>query len=335
MDAEADPEHRFVETLADLAAEPVVRSARTPEPWDYTHLWLAAAVALNDEEVRTAVRTVYVENTRSYERAMSRALELIGRTLVEGIDLHTFAAMLVAGADGAAVRLRLDPDADPELVRLMYLSTVASMTRRIDESDDLFASRVIASHRPRPPTVHLDDVRDAVRTVERHEGWAAVTVTRIVTLTGIAEAAFVAMYPTRHHLATFVWDEVLGTLERRVRARHSLDTTVQVVELVADLAEAACARRSLVASLLTARLHAAATSEGEVLDPSSERLAALLAELLEGDVEIRHVAARTAVDALLMGAAASESGPDELSRVLIAGLASISRTADDRVDRET
>jgi hypothetical protein len=325
MDGADDPEQRFVEMLADLAAAPVVASARATDPWDYTHLWLAAAVALNDDEVRSSLRHLYQENTRSYERAMARALELVGRKLVDGVDLHTFASMLVAGADGAAVRLRVDDDADPDLVRLMYLSTIASMTRRADEADDLFTSRVIASHRPHPQAVHLDDVRDAVRAVEEREGWAAVTVTRIVTLTGIAEAAFVTMYPTRHHLATFVWDGVLGTVERRARARQSLDAPVQVVELVADLAEAACARRSLVASLLTARLHAAATSEVVVLDPSSERLVALLAALLDGDVGIRTVAARTAVDALLMSAAASDAGADELARVLIAGLASISR----------
>ncbi|UDY34620.1 hypothetical protein [Dermatobacter hominis] len=327
MDDADDAEQRFVETLAELAAAPVVASARSSEPWDYTHLWLAAAVAINDEEVRDAVRHVYVENTRTYERAIARALELVGRTPVEGIDIHMLASMLVAGADGAAVRLRFDPDADPDLVRLTYLSTIASMTRRVDEADDLFASRVISSYRPQPQPVHLDDVRDAVRAVDEREGWAAVTVTRIVTLTGIAESAFVAMYPTRHHLATFIWDDVLGTVERRARARQSLDASVQVVELVADLAETACARRSLVASLLTARLHAAATSDGAVLDPSSERLVGLLGSLLEGDEALRTVAARTAVDGLLMAAAAADAEAEELARVLIAGLASISRSA--------
>ncbi len=328
MDAAEDQDQRFVETLAQLAADPVIESALSTEPWDYTHVWLAAAVALNDEEVRDLVCRLYTENTRAYERAMARALDLAGRTLVDGIDLHTFASLLVAGADGAALRLRLDPQADPDLVRLSYLSTFASMTRRADESDDLFASRLLAAHRPTPQAVHVDDIRQAVRDVTTREGWAAVTVSRTVAQTGIPEAVFVAMYPTRHHLAVFVWEDVLGTVERRARARRGLGTEAQVVELVTDLAESACARRLLVASLLTARLHAAATSDGGALDPSSERLVALLAELLDGAAEeVRTVAARAAVDALLMGAAASEAEPGELARLLIAGLGPISAGA--------
>ena len=325
MDAAEDQEQRFVETLAELAADPVVESALSTEPWDYTHLWMAAAVALNDEEVRESLCHLYTENTRAYERAMARALELVGRTLVEGVDLHTFASLLVAGADGAALRLRIDPLADPDLVRLTYLSTFASMTRRADESDDLFASRLLAAHRPPPQPVHVDDIRGAVRDVTSREGWAAVTVSRVVAITGIPESVFVAMYPTRHHLAVFVWEDVLGTVERRARARQGLGAESEVVELVTDLAESACTRRSLVASLLTARLHAAATSDGGAFDPSSERLVALLAELLDGAAEeVRTVAARAAVDALLMGAAASEADPGELVRLLIAGLGPIS-----------
>ena len=46
---------------------------------------------------------------------------------------------------------------------------------------------ITAEFRLEKPTQEaVDDVRDAVRAVDEREGWAAVTVTRIVTLTGIA-----------------------------------------------------------------------------------------------------------------------------------------------------
>jgi hypothetical protein len=323
VDGADDADQQFLEMLADLAAAPVVESARSSLDWDYTQFWLALAVSLNDDEVRESLRTMYVGNTRSYERLLARVLELTGRTTVEGIDLHTLCSLLVTGADGAAIRLRLDPEADESLVRLAFLSTIASLTRRVDEADDLFASRVVTSHRTRAEPIHVDDIRDAVRSVDEREGWSAVSVTRIVDLTGIPESVFVTMYPTRHHLATFVWDDVLATLERRAEARRTLDASVQATELVADLAEAACARRSLVASLLAARLHAAAAADGPVLDPSSERLVARLAGLLEGTEEVRTVAARTAVDALLMAAATSETEADELTGVVVAGLTAV------------
>ncbi len=323
LEAEDGSDERFIETLAELAAGPVVESARGDALSDYTHVWLAAAVARNDADVRETGRRLFDDGTESYERVLARILELSGRTLAEGIDLTTFAAVLMGGADGLAMRLRFDEQADGDVVRIAFLSAFASMTRRTDEADDLFAGRVVASGNVGTHDDVRGAVRDAVVALADREGWGAVTIGRVVGLTGIAETTVVAAFPTRHHLASLVWVDVLAMVERRARSRRSLPADVQVLELVADVAEAACERRSLVASVLTARLHAAATTGGEVLDPASRRLVGALADLLDGGTGSSAVAARTAFDALLMGAASSDSPADELTRLLVAGLRSV------------
>lgn len=329
LEAEDGSDERFIEALAELAAGPVVDSARGDALSDYTHVWLAAAVARNDDEVKAAGRRLFDDGTASYERMLARILELSGRTLAEGIDLTTFASVLMAGADGLAVRLRFDDRADGDVVRVAFLSAFASMTRRIDEADDLFAGRVVASGNVRAHDDVRGTVGDAVRSLVDREGWGAVSIRRVIGLTGIAETTVVAAFPTRHHLATLVWTDVLAMVERRARSRRTLPVETQVLELVADLAEAACDRRSLVASALTARLHVAATAGGDDLDPASVRLVDLLSELLDGGDGSSAVAARTAFDALLMGAASSDSPADELARVLVAGLRSIRPASSD------
>ena len=325
LEAEDGHDERFLETLAELAAAPVVESARGGALTDYTHMWFAAAIARNDPAAKAVGRALFTAGTKAYERIVTRVLELSDRVLAEGVDLTALVSVLMAGGDGLAMRLRLDDDADPDLVRVAFLSAFASMTRRRDDVDDPFVGRVVA-----PASIRFDDelrstVHEAVTTLVERAGWSAVTLGRVAGMTHIAETTLVAVYPTRHHLAALVWADVLAMVERRARSRRSLASEVQVDELVADLAEAACARRSLVTSLLTARLQGPSAGDDPADDPS-ERLIDMFAEVLDGGSSSSTVAARTAVDALLMGAAASDSDAAALAGVLVAGLRSI-RTA--------
>lgn len=90
-----------------------------------------------------------------------------------------------------------------------------------------------------------------------------------------------------------------------------------------DLAESACGRRAVVASLLTARLHRSSVV-GPDSDPVNVRAVAMITSLLPGGAEITEVAARTALDALLLGAAGSTATADELGTVLVSGLVALS-----------
>lgn len=173
-------------------------------------------------------------------------------------------------------------------------------------------------------TAEVERIGAEVRGLVERQGWQAVTLGRIQERTGIERSVIVATAPTRHHLATFVWSDVVEPIVRRAAARTGLGPDVQVVELVRDVADAACSRRALVASLLRSRLHDASSTDIAATDTGSDRLVALLTGLLVrvagGDVGLRAVAARTAVDALLVGAAGSDADAEALSAVLIAGL---------------
>jgi len=320
----ADRTATFIETIAALATDPVVESARSPERGDYTHFWLAAAVALNDPEVADRVGALLRGTVSSYERVIGRVLELSGRVLVDGIDLSTLAQMLTAAGDGAAIVLRLDPMAEPDLVRRMFLAVFIAVTRSVDDSDDLFATRLVGGRNPLSLSLsQLEVVRDTVLAIFEREGWAAVTLARVGGLAGLSESDLVSVYPTRHHLAAIAWDEVMAAIGRRSAGRSGRAAVDVLGDLVADLAEAACSRRSLVASLLAARLHDSTRADLSDPEPVDDPAVDLLASVIGDDGGLRRVAARIAVDALLMGAAVSESTPEEITAVMTTGLGAL------------
>lgn len=323
--AVASPEGatRVLETLTKVIATLVADGVRDPARWEYTHLWLGATAANNDPEVARMLEAYYVGLDDSYELLIEAVLKYTGRVPVSGVRARDIARVLIASVDGAAMRFRIDPDVDVTMLSSTMLGVVASMTRRVDEADDVFARRLTSASDDPLGAADLDAIAAAVRRVEQRAGWQEVDLGRIAALSGVDEVDLVAVYPTRHHLAAIIWSDVLDRLERRTTARTDQDRRSRLAELVMDLAEAACGRRAVIASLLTARLHRSSVV-GPDSDPVNVRAVAMITALLPGGVEITEVAARTALDALLLGAAGSTATADELGTVLVSGLVALS-----------
>lgn len=321
----ASPEDasRLIESLAELVAVPVVDGVRNPDRSAYTRLWLGVAVARNDPEVAAMLRDYYDGIEEAYGIAIASILDITGRAPIEELDPRGIARLLIAAVDGAALRVRVDPSADATLVASVLLAVFAATTRRVDEEDDLFARRIAVAGDVRLGDDRLAAVAAAVRRVESAEGWSAVTLPLVAEMSGVAEVSLVAVYPTRHHLGEIVWNDVVDRVGRRAATRSSMAVDVQVVELVADLAEAACSHRLLVSSVLSARLHRTASDSGLSDGRPTDGAAALLAGVLPVADDVALVAAHTIVDALMMGAAGSDISAEELARLLTVGLASI------------
>ncbi len=310
---------RLINTVAELVAEFVAEGVRDPLRWEYSHLWLGTAVASNDPEVARMLADYYAGLDASYDLLVHAVLRQTGRVPIGGVQSRDIARVLIASVDGAAVRFRIDADFDVAMLSSTMLGVVAAMTRRVDEADDVFARRLSSAGDDPLSAAELDAVAAAVRRVEERAGWQEVDLGRIAALSGVDEVTLVGRYPTRHHLAAIIWSRVLDRVERRAEARSDRDRRGQLRELVSDLTDAACANRSLVASLLTARLHRSSVV-GDDADPVNVRAVAMITSLLPGGMAITEVAARTAFDALLLGAAGSTATADELSAVLVAGL---------------
>lgn len=317
------PESEMVQELAAIIGAAVERAGRGEHGVVFTRLWLGAATALNDPEVLDAVVPAVHEVERRFAELAVVLLDLTGRELVDGVSLVQLARMLVDVANAGALRVRLEPGTPAGVVARLLSFTFAATTRRVGEEDDDLDQRLVSGIAP-ASTAEVERIGAEVRGLVERQGWQAVTLGRIQERTGIERSVIVATAPTRHHLATFVWSDVVEPIVRRAAARTGLGPDVQVVELVRDVADAACSRRALVASLLRSRLHDASSTDIAATDTGSDRLVALLTGLLVrvagGDVGLRAVAARTAVDALLVGAAGSDADAEALSAVLIAGL---------------
>lgn len=319
FDATIGPD--FLEHVASQLSPLVAHSARSPEMWDYTHFWLGAAVANNDSGVASAVRQNYRSTIASYSRAVERLLGLTGRELIDGIDLVTLVTMMVAGADGIALVLRLDPEADPSLIEHMLLAVFAATTR-LTGGEDPLTPLVIAS----TDITEADDaetydatdaaVRAAVRQITDRTGWHEVDLRKVAELTGLHSAGLAVRYPTVHHLATLLWDDEVDKLRRAARSRESLDHESQVTEFVHDLARMACSRRSLVNSLLIVRLLRSRTDVGSSGRPLEDLLAGMLADDPSTATTARS-AAYGIVHLVLAGAAEDDVGPVDLANLAL------------------
>jgi hypothetical protein len=136
----------LLEDVAEVLAGPITEAARGTDDergWSYTHLFLGAASALNDPEVGQFLGRAYDDYAAAYLPGIEALLELTGRELVDGVDHRQFADLLISAADGCALRLRIDPDADPSIVRQMYLSIFVALTRRVDDRDDRLGHRLL------------------------------------------------------------------------------------------------------------------------------------------------------------------------------------------------
>lgn len=315
-------DREIIETLADIAGRSVEASGRGETTWDYTHLWIAAAVSLNDVAVREGVAVTYRQIEQAYESMVDVFLDLTDRVLVDGVSTLQLAQMLIDAADAGALRVRLHPESEPGIASRLIVAVFTAVTRRrSDHEDDLL--RHLANPGRCATADERDRIAESVRRIVERSGWQEVTLVRAGNMALVDRSVLPSVAPTRHHLAAFLWSDVVESIERRAHNRAALGPEVQLVELVNDVADAACSRRDLVASLLQARLYDGRRESDGIEaqeDPIVEILAGLLIELAYGEVGLRRVAARTAVDALLVAAATSDATADELASVLIRGL---------------
>lgn len=322
---ESSSDVELVQSAADLIAQALEVEARGTggAGWDYSHLWIAAAVAINDPEVHSAMAATSRAVEAGYAEVVTELLAVTERVTVDGVSVEDLSQMLLDAADAGALRIRIFPDSGPRAISRLMTAVFVAATRRVDDLDDDLAQRLARTSVVVDPG-HRERVGAAVREIVSRTGWEDATFRSVAAATGLDRAVVVAVAPTRHHLAAFVWSDVVDSIVRRAAHRAALGLEVQVVELVHDVADAACSRRSVVASLLHARLRDGAGGDEPECDPHTDRLVAILSELLiglaQGDPGLRKVAARTAVDALLVAAATSDSGATELASILIAGL---------------
>lgn len=312
----------LVERIATTVGRHVEAAARGEAGWEYTHLSLAAAVAVNDPAVREQLNATYRDVAEGYAELIAVVLDLTERVPVDGVSLDDLTWMILDVSDAGALRVRAGPDAATGTVARLIQMVFAAATRRRDDHEDGSIDRFAFDVRT-PDRDEQDRIASATRRLTEESGWDSVTLTRVQNISGVDRSVLVAVAPTRHHLAAPVWSDVVGSIERRAQVRSNLPAGTRVEELVRDIADAACARRTLVASLLQARLHdQVSTSAGPA--PDQDRLAKLLGALLVEHAGrgpgSRAVAARTAVDALLIGAAGTDTAAGELTAVLTAGL---------------
>ena len=330
----------FIEGIADLLTGPVNDSARGTDGedgWSYTQLFLGAAVSLHDPEVAQFLTASLDDYDGVYMPAVELLLQLSGRELVDGVDLRRFCQMLVVAADGCALRLRVDPDLDPSIIRHMYLAVWIAMTRRTDARDDQLGHRLaIGGQRPLAPE-QLDEVRQAVLRVHGRAGWPAVNLAKVAQLSSVPDSRLAGQYPSRHDLSVLVWEDLVTGLDRRDGARSTLVPSVRLGALVEDLCDTACSERALTASLLIAHLHARTNSGAVHEDPGSERVVELLASAILATAEAAgvdlsgpevptaagddfRVMARATLDLVLLRASTSTMSGEELASMIVDGM---------------
>ena len=329
-----------LEGVADLLAGPVTDAARGNDGeggWSYTQVFLGAAVALNDHEVGAFLGESYEDYDRSYVPALEVLLRLAGRELVDGLDVRQFAQLLVIAADGCALRLRVDPDLDPVIIRQMYLAVWIGMTRRVDVRDDQLGHRLaIAGQRPLDAEQQAA-VRGAVLRVHGRAGWPAVTLAKVAQLSGLSDARLAGRYPSRHDLAVLVWEDLVAGVARRDEARAELPSDRRLGALLEDVCDTACSQRALMASLLISHLNSTSESSADTDDPGSDRLVELLASSIlataeAGGVDLSgptiptgagdgfRVMARATLDLVLLRASTSTMPGHELAALIFDGM---------------
>ncbi|UDY34621.1 hypothetical protein [Dermatobacter hominis] len=330
----------LLEGVAELLTGPITDAARGTDGeggWSYTQLFLGGAVALNDREVASFLGRSYEGYDRAYIPGLEVLLRLAGRELVDGVDLRQFAQMLVTAADGCALRLRVDPDLDPAIVRQMYLAVWIAMTRRADVRDDQLGHRLaIAGQRPLDDE-QQDAVRRAVLRVHGRAGWPAVTLAKVAQLSGVSDARLAGRYPSRHDLAVIVWDDVVAGVERRDAARSALPADIRLGALLEDVCDTACSQRALMASLLIAHLNSTSEQIADADDPGSHRMVELLASSIlataeHGGVDLSgpsiptaagdgfRVMARATLDLVLLRSSTSTMAGHEMAALIVDGM---------------
>lgn len=336
----AEDDLHVLELVADFLSGPVAAQARATsnDGWSYTHLFLGAAVALNDPEVGEFLSDMYDGYERAYEPNLTLLMRLSGRVLVDGVDIRQFAQMLISATDACALRLRTDPDADPAIISRMFLAVWIAMTRRIDARDDQLGSRLAVSGQPPLDDEQSSAVRQAVLRVADRAGWPAVTLAKVAQLAGVPDGRLAGVYPSRHDLAPIVRDDLVAGVMRRDDARVHLPPPDRLTALVEDLCDTVTMQRALAASLLISRLNRLSDIGAEGDDPGSvrliERFAAVIRAAAETEVSVDaaamsptaagdgfRVMARATLELMLLRAAASTMSGRELTALVLDGMA--------------
>lgn len=336
----ADFQFPLAEILAAYTVA-VARGEAGDQGWSYTHLFLGAAVSLNDPEVAAFLSDAFLRYEQMYAPALEELMRLTGRVLIDGVDLHQISRMLISVGDACALRVRVDPDADHRMLASMFVAVWVAMTRRADDRDDQLGPR-LAIHGRSPLTAEeVERVRAAVLRVWGRAGWPAVTLAKVAQLSGVSDAQLAGQYPSRHELAPFVWDSVVDHIARRDEARQGLSPGQRLVELVDDLCDTTCAQRALTASLLIAHLGTVHVEPSEAADPGSERIVEHLASTIRSAVDAVdavavdmsrrptlpaagdgfRVMARATLDLVLLRAARSTMSGTEVAAMIVDGMA--------------
>ena len=307
------------DSIADLVLEGVDGSLAR----NYSQLWLAAAVALNDPEIRQVGREEYRSYFEGYGVMVAELLRLSGREPLEGTSVDQLAAVLVTAVDGAVLQLRFDPDLGRDHTVRLVLGLWAGLTRPVGDPDDLLERRVAGPLSGPVTAEEAPAVEAAVRRLHDRAGWGAVSLRKVAQLSGVPVVRLATRYPDRHHLAPVVWAGLSSAVAGADRAPGT-GPAGRVVAMVMDLADMACSHRALAASLLRARLCDGAVTGGTGADPVVDPLVGALAAALDaagwGDGDGGTGRAATIVDAVVVRAATSEVRAEDLARQVLGGL---------------
>ncbi len=321
LDAESSGDGLMIDAIADRIGEAVMAGATGELAAGYTMQWIASTVSLHDPEITTFLRESYGRYTQWYGALIARLLEVSGREPADGLDVDMLADLFVSAVDGAAMRVRFDAVLDERFVSKVIVACWAGATRRAGVTDELLGHRIAVPTQGPPADDELEAIEAAVRRVRERAGWPAVTLHKVAQLAGTSDSRLAGLFPDRDHLAPLAWAGTVDTLVRRSEARRPLPSGSLVDEFVRDLADAACSERSLVASLLVARLRPAGHDRVDrpAADPP-DRLAAHLTDLLGPRDDASEVAAHV-VDGVLLRAASSSVAADDLAGAVLSELA--------------
>lgn len=312
--AELRPGDLLPAEVADLVAVAVVSAARSPE---YTRSSLVLAGCLGDVEVAERMRADYLVWERLYTELTLDLLDRSGREPVDGLKAGDLARSLLAAADGAAQRVRCDPDLGNEFVRHLVLGLWAGLTRPVGDEDDLLERRVSG-----PLVVELSGdeqaaIATAVRRVNDTAGWQAVTLRKVAQLSGVPVGRVARAFPDRDHFSLLLWDDLLAGIERRAATDRS-DPWSRLDSFLHDLADVACANRRLTGSMLTVRLaRGPDTDDG---DSVVGRLIEIVRRIMDADPDAGEPydePATMLVESLLVRAASSDIRADLLARTIL------------------
>jgi AcrR family transcriptional regulator len=275
------------------------------------------AACLRDADAAARMRSDYRTWDEIYTGVGELLLERSEREPVEGLRAVDLARMIVAAMDGAAQRVRCDPDLGEEFVTQLFLGLWAGLTRPVGDEDDLLERRVAGPVAVELSAEEVAAVAAAVRRVNDTAGWPAVSLRKVAQLSGLSVGRLARAFPDRDHLSTILWEDLLAGIERRAGADRS-GPWERLEAFLHDLADVACTNRRLTASMLAVRMAAGPDPDagGSVVG----RLIEIVRRIMEADPaadEPYDAPATLLVESVLVRAACSDIRADTLARTIL------------------